>query len=74
MVATTARSVVGARKADIRPEPPIGLVAEAVAPEEIRLRWQPTDRAEHYRVERVDGGGPGLLGSSRCRTAPPRSP
>ena len=61
MVVTTATTVKGARKADIRPEPPIGLVAEAVAPEKIQLRWQPTDRAEHYRVEQVNEGDPGVL-------------
>ena len=74
LVATTARTVVGARNADIRPEPPIGLVAEAVAPEEVRLRWQPTDRAERYRIERVNEATPASCRSSRCRTAPPRSP
>ena len=59
--AMTTSKVVGARTPEVAPEPPIGLAANAVTAERIQLRWQPTDRAEHYRVQRVDDGDGSIL-------------
>ena len=55
VAAMTTSSVVGARTPEVAPEPPIGLVANAVMADRIQLRWQPTDRAELYRVQRGRG-------------------
>ena len=49
-----AGNVVGARTLQVAPEPPIQLVAEAVSANAIQLRWAPSDRAELYRVQKVD--------------------
>jgi hypothetical protein len=49
-----AGNVVGARTPQVAPEPPIQLVAEAVSANAIQLRWAPSDRAELYRVQKVD--------------------
>jgi hypothetical protein len=54
VVLVKTSNVVGARTSDTLPEAPIGLIADAVDAGLITLRWQPTDRAEQYRVERVD--------------------
>jgi hypothetical protein len=56
-------SVVGARTGDVAPEAPTGLVAEGVAADLVQLRWDPTDRAELYRVQRVDEAKGSVLGS-----------
>ena len=49
-----AGNVVGARTPQVAPEPPVQLVAEAVSANAIQLRWAPSDRAELYRVQKVD--------------------
>ena len=49
-----ADKVAGARTPDVAPEPPTQLVAEAVSATAIQLRWAPSDRAELYRVQKVD--------------------
>ena len=54
VVLVKTSNVVGARTSDTLPEAPIGLIADAVDAGLITLRWQPTDRAEQCRVERVD--------------------
>ena len=56
-------AVPGARIPDVAPQPPIELVAEGVAADLIQLRWAPSDRAELYRVQRVDEAGGAVLGS-----------
>ena len=55
--------VPGARIPDVAPQPPTELVAEGVAADLIELRWAPSDRAELYRVQRVDEAGGAVLGS-----------
>ena len=47
-------TVLGAQQEDIAPEPPTQLVADAVSAELINLRWTGSDRAELYRVQRID--------------------
>ena len=56
-------AVPGARIPDVAPQPPTELVAEGVAADLIQLRWAPSDRAELYRVQRVDEAGGAVLGS-----------
>ena len=53
----------GARIPDVAPQPPTELVAEGVAADLIQLRWAPSDRAELYRVQRVDEASDAVLGS-----------
>jgi hypothetical protein len=56
-------AVIGARTPDVAPQPPTQLVAEGVSAELIQLRWAPSDRAELYRVQRVDEATNAVLGS-----------
>lgn len=60
-------AVVGARIPDVAPEPPTGLVAEGIAADLIQLRWTPSDRAELYRVQRVDEANGAVLGTDDVR-------
>ena len=61
-----AGNVVGARTPQVAPEPPIQLVAEAVSANAIQLRWAPSDRAELYRVQKVDNANT-VLGTDEVK-------
>lgn len=50
-------SVQGATQADVAPEAPTEVVAQATAADQIHLKWTPVDRATGYVVKQMDEGG-----------------